>query len=274
MEPSSAPGQNVRSTSCHGYFTYSCFLFTLTSSWGSPCPFTLFYARLLPFSSYFHRLGVVRFSVTAPPSLPHFQSFLPHPQVPRAVHLLGENPLSSFILPPSVLFISLSVCLFLYLSLYLSLSSRTPGPSPIFINIVLMIPDGLTCTLWGRSVSGFFQGCAWAVHAHLLDICMHNYVCMYAWLCLHVCIHVYGYMCSYQHLSKRYSVACHYPGSRFICYDDMHVSFPSFQNPTIELILLQLKNNLHLKGILKGICSAVEYKVSEKSSVILLFFKQ
>lgn len=62
---------------------------------------------------------------------------------------------------------------------------NAPGPRPIFINIVLMIPDGLTWTVWGRSVSVFFQGCAWAI------VCVGMHAC---WLCVctgsvsaHVC---------------------------------------------------------------------------------------
>lgn len=67
-------------------------------------------------------------------------------------------PLSSSILPPSV---SISPALPFTICVRLPLPSTCLGP--IFINIVLMIPDGLTCTLWGRSASVFFQGCAWVV---------------------------------------------------------------------------------------------------------------
>lgn len=87
--------------------------------------------------------------------------------------------------------LSISVCISLALSL---LSSHAPGPSPIFINIVLMIPDGLTCTLWGRSVSGFFQGCAWVV------------VCVY--VCMHDCrVHVCIIVCTYVR-DRVYVCAC------------------------------------------------------------------
>lgn len=48
-----------------------------------------------------------------------------------------------------------------------------------------MIPDGLTCTLWGRSASVFFQGCAWVVvcvHACVLPR-LHECTCVVVRIC-------------------------------------------------------------------------------------------
>lgn len=62
------------------------------------------------------------FSLSVFPLLCFTLYYLP-PPVPRAVHLLGENPLSSSILPPSVLSLSLSLCLFISSNIFISLSS-------------------------------------------------------------------------------------------------------------------------------------------------------
>lgn len=48
----------------------------------------------------------------------------------------------------------------------------------------------------GAKCEWLLQGCVWAVHAHLFDICMHN--CVAVSSCVQACIE---YMCAYQHLN-------------------------------------------------------------------------
>lgn len=194
----------------------------------------LFYALLLPFSLYFLLLGVVRFCSCCLPNQPSLSFFF-------LIHAPPTNTSgSAFVRRESIIllhpptFCPLSPFLSLPFSSTISLLSTCP--SPIFINIVLMIPDGLTCTLWGRSVSVFFQGCAWVVlcvcvsnvcvHAGLLGTCMHHGVHICACLCLHVC----EYTCSYQ-------TASFSPSSRLLC----SVLTICIRKPAIELLRPQLK---------------------------------
>lgn len=90
-EPSSAHGQNILGTALPDLLYFLVFLECL------PC--TLLYT---------------------PPPVGGCTNALPPP---RAVHLLGENPLSSSILPPSVLSLSLSLCLFISSNIFSSLLS-------------------------------------------------------------------------------------------------------------------------------------------------------
>ena len=107
------------------------------------------------------------------------------------------------------------------LQLFLA-SSHAPGPSPIFINIVLMIPDGLTCTLWGRSVSAFFQRCVGGC------LCLWVHVSIVVSTFVHTC----GFTCSCKCLNRKGRLLVF-----FLLHDEnLQLSCPTIRKPGPESI--------------------------------------
>lgn len=206
--PHQPPGQNAPSATLLDTFAFSrlshCIAFK-----HRPIPFHF----LLPAC-----LDVVQFpSCLLPPWIIFSFLFFSFPISTTSSSALVWRESIILIHPPTLcpLYLSVSVC---FCSFSSFLSSLASGPSPIFINIVLMIPDGLTCTLRGRSVNGFFQGCAWVVVCLCMCVCVGMHGC---WV--HMCIvvrtyvHNRAYMCACVWAHVFISEFFFSPGSRLLC---------------------------------------------------------